>query len=292
MYRPATTTLAALMVAAATAALSQSEGPRLPALPGLQQPAAPQVELTLVTAPSGAPGGQAVLGIGFAPPEGVYIDRRNVKAEVLEPVGWTLGVPGLPKGEIKSVAGYETEVFTDDFVARFPLVIPTEAVEGEVALKVRVSYVTCTGNICHLGERVMPVTAAVAPSPASAGGAADETREQAGAAGADEGAAKQSFADRLSEKLTSSLTEGNWALVLALALVGGMLLALTPCVLPMVPIVVSVLVGGKDATPLRRVISVLVYVLGLSLVYATLGLVAALTGGLIAGLLQNTVVLA
>jgi thiol:disulfide interchange protein DsbD len=276
----------------AASALAQQSGPNVPSLPGVQQPAAPEVELTLVAAPSGPPGGQGVLGIGFAPPEGVYIDRRNIKAEIVEPAGWSLDAPDLPKGEVKSVAGYTTEVFTHEFVARFPVAIPKDAVEGQVQLKVQVSYVTCTGNVCQLGEKVMPVAATVAQPPASTGGAADESGTQAAAAEPDQGAAEQGFADRLSARLTKGLSEGNWALVLALALVGGMLLALTPCVLPMVPIVVSVLVGGKDATPTRRVISVLVYVLGLSLVYATLGLVAALTGGLIGSLLQNTVVLA
>jgi len=114
----------------------------------------------------------------------------------------------------------------------------------------------------------------------------------AASAGPSAGNGEQSFAVQLSEKLTSSLAAGNYVLVLGLALLGGMLLALTPCVLPIVPIVVSVLVGGKQATPARRVVSALVYTLGLSLVYATLGVVAALTGGLIGGLLQNSLVLA
>ena len=100
------------------------------------------------------------------------------------------------------------------------------------------------------------------------------------------------FAVQLSEKLTSSLAAGDYALVLVLALVGGVLLALTPCVLPIVPIVVSVLVGGKSARPARRALSAAVYTLGLALVYATLGLTAALTDGLIGGLLQNNLVLA
>jgi thiol:disulfide interchange protein DsbD len=111
----------------------------------------------------------------------------------------------------------------------------------------------------------------------------------------DSSQAQQGFMARISDSvagtLTGSLEGGNYLVALPLALVGGVLLAFTPCVLPMVPIVVSVLVGGQDAGPARRVLSAVAYALGLSLVYAILGMVAALTGGLVGSLLQNPYVL-
>jgi cytochrome c-type biogenesis protein len=67
-----------------------------------------------------------------------------------------------------------------------------------------------------------------------------------------------------------------------LLFLGGVLTSLTPCVYPMIPITVA-LVGGESvsaaASPRRRALYLtLAYVLGLALVYASLGLFAGLTG--------------
>ena len=62
----------------------------------------------------------------------------------------------------------------------------------------------------------------------------------------------------------------------------GVLTSLTPCIYPMIPITAGVIAGTAGVAPTRwRTLSVtLAYVLGLALLYATLGLVAGLTGTL------------
>lgn len=105
------------------------------------------------------------------------------------------------------------------------------------------------------------------------------------------GGIELSFAGRIGEGLLNMLESGSYLPAIGLAFIGGILMAMTPCVLPMVPIVVRVLVGGEDTTTARRVISAVVFTIGLALVYAVLGLVAALTGGLIGGVLQSPYVL-
>jgi cytochrome c-type biogenesis protein len=68
---------------------------------------------------------------------------------------------------------------------------------------------------------------------------------------------------------------------LPLAFLGGVLTSLTPCIYPMIPITASI-VGGQavgDRPSKRRAIALtFAYVLGLALVYATLGLLAGMTG--------------
>ncbi len=60
----------------------------------------------------------------------------------------------------------------------------------------------------------------------------------------------------------------------------GMGLAFTPCVLPIIPITVSVISGGNADIPKGRLARLLLtYVAGLALTFATLGVVAALAGG-------------
>ncbi len=64
---------------------------------------------------------------------------------------------------------------------------------------------------------------------------------------------------------------------LALFFLGGILLALTPCVLPMLPLVSAILVGSRG-TAGRRMLLVCGYVLGMSLTFALVGLLTGLFG--------------
>jgi cytochrome c-type biogenesis protein len=74
----------------------------------------------------------------------------------------------------------------------------------------------------------------------------------------------------------------NPILAVATLFGAGLLTSLTPCVYPMIPITAGVLAGsaGADASRGRVVSLTLTYVLGLALLYATLGLIAGLSGTL------------
>lgn len=69
---------------------------------------------------------------------------------------------------------------------------------------------------------------------------------------------------------------------LPLAFLGGVLTSLTPCIYPMIPITASLVGGqtvGADRQGKRRALTLtLAYVFGLALLYATLGLIAGMTG--------------
>ncbi len=81
----------------------------------------------------------------------------------------------------------------------------------------------------------------------------------------------------LSESLTASPL-----LALATLFGAGLLTSLTPCVYPMIPITVSVISGTatEDQSKWRTLSLTLTYVTGMALLYATLGLVAGLSGTL------------
>ena len=71
-------------------------------------------------------------------------------------------------------------------------------------------------------------------------------------------------------------------LAVALLFAAGVLTSLTPCIYPMIPITAAI-VGGQsgDGTPAprsRTVLLTLAYVVGLATVYATLGVVAGISG--------------
>jgi len=88
----------------------------------------------------------------------------------------------------------------------------------------------------------------------------------------------------------------GWAMIWTLLgiFAGGMALNLTPCVYPLIPITVSYF-GGQAAMAEKGqsnlVAHGLCYMLGLALMNSALGVVSALTGGLMGAMLQNPVVL-
>jgi len=78
-------------------------------------------------------------------------------------------------------------------------------------------------------------------------------------------------------------------LALATLFGAGVLTSLTPCIYPMIPITASVIAGtaGERASRGRTVALTLTYVAGLALLYATLGLIAGLTGTLFGTISAN-----
>ena len=90
------------------------------------------------------------------------------------------------------------------------------------------------------------------------------------------------------------LAQTSWAEMMALAFVFGLLLSFTPCVLPMVPILLSI-IAGQGVKPTdsrwRGLTLAAAYVLGMSLVYTALGVAAGLAGASLAAWLQTPWVL-
>lgn len=65
---------------------------------------------------------------------------------------------------------------------------------------------------------------------------------------------------------------------LGIFLLYGLLIAFTPCVLPMIPILSAIIAGQKQLNPSKGLILAISYVLGMACSYATIGLVFALLG--------------
>ena len=88
------------------------------------------------------------------------------------------------------------------------------------------------------------------------------------------------------------LLQGNLALVLGGFLVLGLLLAFTPCMLPMIPILSGIIAGEGEALNKSRALGLsLIYVFSMALTYALAGIGAAYAGSLLAAYLQNVWVL-
>ena len=84
------------------------------------------------------------------------------------------------------------------------------------------------------------------------------------------------------------ILEDNNILLIALAFFGfGLALAFTPCVLPMIPILSSIIIGQKDITKGRAFLLSLVFVLAMAFTYTIAGVLAGLFGENLQIILQH-----
>jgi len=106
------------------------------------------------------------------------------------------------------------------------------------------------------------------------------------------------------KKITFELPEGRAALpfvpggegrglaaVLFFLFLSGILLNLTPCVYPVVPITLSFFAGQSASSRGRTALLASCYVLGIAATYSTLGVLAALSGSIMGSALQHPAVL-
>ena len=93
-------------------------------------------------------------------------------------------------------------------------------------------------------------------------------------------------------KIAGLFKSGNFWLIISFFFGAGLLLALTPCVFPMIPILSGIIVGrGHKITHMHAFILSLAYVLGMAITYAAAGVAAGFSGNLISNALQTPWVL-
>jgi len=88
-----------------------------------------------------------------------------------------------------------------------------------------------------------------------------------------------------SENIAKTLSSKSFFLSLLGFFVSGLLLSLTPCVLPMLPILSGIIISSNASNAKRLTLS---YVLGVCSTYTILGIIAGITGNLLSSSLQNT----
>ena len=95
-------------------------------------------------------------------------------------------------------------------------------------------------------------------------------------------------AESETQSIADTLKSGNILLILGMFFVFGLLLSLTPCVFPMIPIISSVIVSqGSGLTTKRAFFLSIVYVLSMSVAYTAAGVLAGLFGSNLQAALQT-----
>ncbi len=93
-------------------------------------------------------------------------------------------------------------------------------------------------------------------------------------------------------QIASYIEEKGLFVALLFIFVIGLALNLTPCVYPLIPITISYFGAQVSNSQGKKVVMALVYIMGMSVTYSVLGLIAALTGGVFGSLLQSPIVVA
>jgi thiol:disulfide interchange protein DsbD len=227
--------------------------------------------------------------------DGYYLYRTRVKAATTSDKA-QLGTLEMPAGETKSDEYFgKQEIYHHELVAGVPV---ARASAAELALPLQVTYQGCaTAGLCYppitkVVNVTLPPAGSAASSQTSPGSGALASTAGAGNAAGPSGsvnpndpamgastAGAAASAGYVSEQswLFTLLSEGNLILVLATFFVIGLGLSVTPCVLPMIPILSGIIVGQGDKVTVRHGFSLaFAYVQGMALTYAAAGAVFVL----------------
>jgi thiol:disulfide interchange protein DsbD len=228
--------------------------------------------------------------VGFTIAPGYYLYREQFKFSA---VGAMLGVPAIPPGKVKFDQTFQKDVET--YRDRVRIAIPVQQANGAFRLLVT-SQGCADAGLCY-----PPMQSAAEVRLAAFGGeagvrivAADDARlsPPLGASTSALGATVNVASPSDTLHIDAALRNGRFWPVVGVFFVAGILLSLTPCVLPMLPILSSIIVGqGKEVSRGRGFALASSYSLGMAMVYTSLGIAAGLAGEGLAAALQNPIVL-
>ncbi len=215
----------------------------------------------------------------------MYRDKFRFSAE---PATVKLGTPKFPAGEVHDDEFFgRVETYRNEVKIR----IPVEAGGAESFTLKAVSQGCWDKGICYpptpqKATVKLPPAASAAPVATAAPEAPLASAPAAGAAAGPAGGADES------SRIANLLRHGGFWLIIASFFGFGLLLSLTPCVFPMVPILSGIIVNhGHAVTHARAFWLSLAYVLGMAVTYAAVGVAAGFSGTLLSAALQNAWVL-
>lgn len=225
----------------------------------------------------------------IAPGTFLYRDKLALKLE--DPAGATLGEVNWPEAELVANAVRpdgslgDVHLYREDLEVEVPIAgLPAAAVTQAQAIALTASFQGCADiGVCYPPQRTrielsipatqsdavqvgapqaspsVIVSPAPAPAPASAVSLEPPRSEQ--------------------DRIAATLASGSLWATLGLFFGFGLLLALTPCVFPMIPILSGIIAGHGPGISTRKAFWMsLTYVLAMSLTYALAGLLAGLGG--------------
>ncbi|MFW0767464.1 protein-disulfide reductase DsbD [Trabulsiella odontotermitis] len=191
--------------------------------------------------------------------DGYYLYRKQIN---IEPADASIAPPQLPAGE-----WHEDEFYGKSEIYREQLNLPLTLTQAAKGGTLTVTYQGCAdAGFCYPPETKKVPLSEVAPLSATPPASTQPQPQPA-----------------VKTELPFSAL---WALII------GIGIAFTPCVLPMYPLISGIVLGGKERlSTARALLLAFVYVQGMALTYTLLGLVVAAAGLQFQAALQHPYVL-
>jgi len=221
--------------------------------------------------------------VNYAIADGYYMYRERFKFGA---DGAKLGDAVFPPGKIKFDATFQKNI--EIYHHAVSVRIPVQA-NGTFTLK-------STGQGCaEKGLCYPPIESKIDLTPPAAGSKAGGIglTQDGGTTGISQESRNAAISgDNETNMLEAAIQGGNLFVLLPLCLVIGLGLSFTPCVLPMVPILSTIIVGeGTEITRKRGLALATIYSLGMAIIYTALGVAAGWAGEGLAASFQNPWVL-
>ncbi len=220
--------------------------------------------------------------------EGHYLYKKRFSFEATD--NTSIGAAQIPEGIWEEDAFFgKSEVFRGSAEVSLPVILT----DNQTDTTIKVGYQGCADiGICYPPifkdiklSAATPVTSVASSTTGSAAGTGLGASTIASSTNSTQPQAEQ-------DRLADSLKNNNRWITIATFFGMGLLLTFTPCVLPMVPILSSIIVGsGENISTSRAFTLSLVYVLAMALTYTIAGVLIGLSGENIQATLQHPYVL-
>lgn len=219
-----------------------------------------------------------------------YLYKNKFLVKVFEPQGITVGEPQLPEAEIKQDEFFG-EIQAVHHVADIRLPVKRTGAGKAGSFVLELGWQGCAeGVLCYPPElKAFKVTLPAPQAGQQASVTWAETKMPEAVAVATSKAAPPPLSEQ--DQIAATLANGNVGLTLLGFLGFGLLLAFTPCVFPMMPILSGIIVGQSNMTGRKAFILSLAYVLAMALTYTVAGVLAGLFGENLQATFQNPWVL-
>lgn len=216
------------------------------------------------------------LQASFSITPGYYLYRDKIEFSVTEGKARIARV-ALPTGEEKDDPNFgRMEVYHQPFQALLTL----EDADASRPLTLKVRYQGCSDEGLCYPPIDKTLTVSLLPALSNAPAVPSTASPQA------------QPADNDNTRIAGLFEQGSFWLIVSFFFGAGLLLAFTPCVFPMIPILSGIIVGrGHKITHAHAFFLSLAYVLGMALTYAAAGVAAGFSGSLISNALQTPWVL-
>jgi len=205
---------------------------------------------------------------------GYYLYKEKTQLELIKESGVSLGAYAIPAGTPKEDEAFgKVEVFHDELSFDVPL--DRSSTQAETII-LKAKFQGCADRgVCYppMSKEIslnLPATASVAqPQPATSVPLSEQ------------------------DQIVKSLKQDSLAMTLLTFFGFGLLLSLTPCVFPMVPILSGIIIGhGKNTSVLHGFLLSLSYVTASAITYTIFGVLAAVFGSNLQVLFQQPWIIA